>query len=39
MNFVPNHVLVILDEAYFELAQNEEDYQTRWTIDMTMSLH
>ena len=26
MSFVPNHVLVILDEAYFEFAQNEDDY-------------
>ena len=26
MEFVPEHVLVILDEAYFEFAQNEEDY-------------
>ena len=26
MSFVPSHVLVILDEAYFEFAQNEDDY-------------
>ena len=26
MRFVPSHVLVILDEAYFEFAQNEDDY-------------
>ncbi len=26
MEFVPKHILVILDEAYFELAKNEEDY-------------
>lgn len=26
MSFVPNHVLVILDEAYFEFAKGKEDY-------------
>ncbi len=26
MSFVPKHVLVILDEAYFEFSHNEKDY-------------
>ena len=26
MSYVPDHVLVILDEAYFEFAQNQADY-------------
>ena len=26
MQFVPEHILVILDEAYFEFAQGQEDY-------------
>lgn len=26
MKYVPSHVLVILDEAYFEFAQDQEDY-------------
>tara|TARA_R110000868_G_scaffold296349_4_gene556601 strand:- start:8377 stop:9525 length:1149 start_codon:yes stop_codon:yes gene_type:complete len=31
MSHVPGHVLVILDEAYFEFAQNQEDYPDSMT--------
>ena len=38
MGFVPNHVLVILDEAYFEFAQKKMTTLTLWIIAMTMLL-
>ena len=39
MSHVPSHVLVILDEAYFDLRECVKIIQTQWIIDMIMLSH